>query len=71
MTDPTLIDIVQMMSGCSREDAEENAWMFDSVQDGECDVCGYATTVEPDADYPCPECGEGRLQSVLIQQGLI
>mgnify|MGYP003643477475 CR=1 FL=1 len=39
--------------------------------DAECDACGYARTVEPDGDYPCPECGEGRLQSCLVRDGII
>jgi len=36
-----------------------------------CGECGYEQDVEPDADYPCPECSEGRLQSALIKMGMI
>ena len=36
-----------------------------------CDHCGYTQEVEPDADYPCMECGEGRLISPLRKLGLI
>ena len=39
--------------------------------DGACDVCGYGCSIEPDADYDCPECGEGRLTSPLVTWGLI
>ena len=37
----------------------------------ECGVCGHSQDVEPDADYPCPECGKGRLVSPLRQLGMI
>lgn len=36
-----------------------------------CSKCGYEQEVEPDADYPCPECGVGRLRSPLIVMGMI
>ena len=36
-----------------------------------CNVCGYTQNVEPDADYPCIECGKGRLTSPLHKLGLI
>ena len=45
--------------------------MFDGVAEVECEACGHGATVEPDGDYPCPECGEGRLVSPLILEGLI
>jgi len=35
-----------------------------------CDECGFDAQVEPDCDEPCP-CGEGRLTSPLITEGLI
>ena len=37
----------------------------------ECDNCNYSTAIEPDGDYPCPECGEGRITSTLMKYGLI
>ena len=36
-----------------------------------CKECGYSQDVEPDADYPCPECGKGRMISQLRMYGLI
>lgn len=45
--------------------------MSDGFEDVECPECGEFSRVEPDADYPCPECNEGRLQSSLIIEGLI
>jgi len=36
-----------------------------------CEKCGYTQNVEPDADYPCTECGEGRLIFPLRIYGLI
>lgn len=33
--------------------------------------CGHSAEVEPDADYECGECGEGRLTSPLVRLGLI
>ena len=47
------------------------AAIMDGVCEGECAECGHSQTVEPDGDYPCPECGEGRLQSILMKHGLI
>ena len=33
----------------------------------DCDAvdCDYTTSVEPDANYPCPECGEGLIVSPI------
>ena len=36
-----------------------------------CEECGYSQDVEPDASYPCPECGKGKLESQLRKLGLI
>ena len=36
-----------------------------------CEKCGYSQDVEPDASYPCPECGKGKLESQLRKLGLI
>ena len=36
-----------------------------------CEECGHSQDVEPDADYPCPECNKGRLRSKLKRYGLI
>lgn len=48
------------------------AIIFDMAHDtAECSVCGYSQDVEPDADYPCPECNEGRLVSSLRRAGMI
>ena len=44
--------------------------MDEGKADVECDACGHCDTIEPDGDYPCP-CGEGRLVSPLILEGLI
>jgi hypothetical protein len=44
--------------------------MMDGFADVECSACGEGGRVEPDGDYPC-ECGEGRLTSPLILEGLI
>jgi len=45
--------------------------MMDGFADVDCTAgCGGTATVEPDGDYPC-ECGEGRLVSPLILEGLI
>ena len=44
---------------------------FDSVTTGKCDECGHEQDVEPDGSYPCPECGKGKLQSILMKYGLI
>ena len=45
--------------------------MVDGVTLGTCNRCGYEQNVEPDASYPCPECGDGKLQSILRKYGLI
>jgi len=46
--------------------------VFDLENDSaECDKCGFSQDVETDADYPCPECGEGRLTSLMRKAGLI
>jgi hypothetical protein len=45
--------------------------IMDGVTLGSCDACGYEQNVEPDGSYPCPECGKGKLQSVLMKYGLI
>jgi Zn finger protein HypA/HybF involved in hydrogenase expression len=45
--------------------------MMDGTCEGECAECGHTQTVEPDGDYPCPECKEGRIQSVLVKYGMI
>ena len=39
--------------------------------EGTCDNCSHEMTVEPDGDYPCPECGKGRVQSPLFRAGMI
>tara|TARA_R100001129_G_scaffold1171_2_gene1018 strand:+ start:2218 stop:2823 length:606 start_codon:yes stop_codon:yes gene_type:complete len=42
--------------------------MFDvALTYADCDApgCGYTACVEPDADYPCPECDEGRIVSPI------
>jgi len=44
--------------------------MWDGFADVECPACGEGGRVEPDGDYPC-DCGEGRLTSPLILEGLI
>jgi len=36
-----------------------------------CNKCGYVATVEPDGDYICPECEQGRIQSPLVEAGMI
>jgi rubrerythrin len=51
--------------------AELEQIMWDGVAEVECPACGYFATIEPDADYPCPECEEGRLTSPLVAEGLI
>ena len=51
---------------------ELKAIVFDEQNDwAECSKCGYTQDVEPDADYPCPECNKGRLTSQLRKAGLI
>lgn len=54
-----------------RELEEMRKIMWDGYADVECTECGYCSRVEPDADYECPECEEGRLVSPLIVRGLI
>ena len=44
---------------------------FEGVTLGSCNSCGHEQEIEPDGDYPCPECGKGRLQSVLMKYGMI
>jgi hypothetical protein len=44
--------------------------MDEGMAEVECEACGHYATIEPDGDYPCP-CGEGRLVSPLILEGLI
>ena len=39
--------------------------------EAECTECGHSQQVEPDANYPCPECGRGRLQSSMVKLGII
>ena len=57
------------MSRYSIEELERIMW--DGKVDVDCTAgCGESGTVEPDGDYPC-ECGEGRLVSPLILEGLI
>ena len=46
-------------------------WDMDGTCQGTCNKCGHEQTVEPDGDYPCPECKGGRLQSPLIRAGMI
>ena len=45
--------------------------IMDGVCEGTCNKCGNTQPVEPDGDYSCPECNEGRVQSVLMKHGLI
>lgn len=51
--------------------AELERIMWDGVAEVECPECGHWATIEPDADYPCPECETGRLISPLVAEGLI
>ena len=44
---------------------------FEGMTLGSCNVCGYEQEIEPDGNYQCPECGNGKLQSVLIKYGMI
>ncbi len=53
------------------EMAEIEAAMMDGVCEGTCNECGHTQTVEPDASFPCPECGAGNVQSVLRKHWLI
>ena len=55
----------------TREDLE--AFVCDSVVEGNCNRCGCSYPVEPDASgYPCddPSC-EGVVNSVLVELGMI
>lgn len=47
--------------------------MHDGMAEVECTNadCGEWATVEPDADYACYRCGEGKLTSPLVTEGLI
>ena len=46
--------------------------MFNGFADVECTAgCGESGRVEPDADYKCSECDEGRLVSPLVIMGMI
>jgi len=45
---------------------------WDGYADVDCtEGCGHSARIEPDGDYECPECKEGRLVSPLIVEGLI
>lgn len=56
-------------------DWEELEELFDADDDSvfctSCTVCGEEYDVEPDADFLCGQCGEGRVQSPLIRLGVI
>jgi len=43
----------------------------DGVCEGTCNKCGHSQPVEPDAYFPCPECKEGKVASILMKYGLI
>ena len=45
--------------------------MMQGFADVDCTVCEHAARIEPDGDYLCPECKEGRLTSPLIDAELI
>ena len=45
--------------------------MMDGYADVDCTECDHAARIEPDGDYPCTECADGRLVSPLIEAGLI
>ena len=45
--------------------------VYASSFDVVCPRCGYSAVIEPDADYPCPECKRGRLTSPLHELGII
>jgi len=45
--------------------------MNEGSHEATCFKCGYTMNVEPDGDYPCPECKGGRVTSILIAYGLI
>lgn len=52
---------------------------FDYLEEGmsqgffdvECPVCGEECRIEPDGEGTCPECGEGKIVSPLMDMGLI
>ena len=50
---------------------EIDAAMENGVCVGTCPECGFAENVEPDASFPCPECGEGKVESPLRKHWLI
>jgi len=37
----------------------------------ECNFCYHSASIEADGDYPCPECGKGRIVSPILTAGLI
>jgi ribosomal protein S27E len=45
--------------------------MWDGFVDVDCTDCDHAERIEPDGDYPCTECADGRLVSPLVEAGLI
>ncbi len=45
--------------------------IVDGVCEGTCNKCDYSQDVEPDAYFPCPECKDGKVASILIKYGLI
>lgn len=45
--------------------------MSEGAVDVDCTECGHAARIEPDGDYPCTECADGRLVSPLVEAGLI
>lgn len=57
------------------------SWVYDdytpedlmaSSFDVDCtEECGHSARVEPDGDYDCPECDNGRLVSPLVELGLV
>lgn len=68
--DPTILRIMGLDPD-EKVDGKPMGYYFRSSYDVECDACGHCATVEPDADYECYECGEGRLTSPLVEEGLI
>jgi len=56
------------------EDYDEEALeeiISEGVASVECTNCERTVRIEPDGDYPCPHCGEGRVTSPLILLGWI
>ena len=45
--------------------------MMEGQADVECDKCGHCARIEPDGDYPCTACSNGRLVSPLVIAGLV